>query len=57
MVDYKSNDQIIKYFKGLLDVILNYSHTWSVLQKYDEDKLLNSGKLKSNKLLSYIYRI
>ena len=21
--------------KGLLDVILNYSHTWSTLQKYD----------------------
>lgn len=37
--------------KGLLDVILNYSHTWYVLQKYDEDKLQNNGKLKSNKFI------
>lgn len=37
--------------KGLLDVILNYSHTWSTLQKYDEDNLNEKGKLKSNKFI------
>jgi len=37
--------------KGLLDVILNYSHTWSILQKYDEDKLLENGRLKLSKFV------
>lgn len=40
--------------QGLLNVILNYSHTWSVLQRYDEDKLIEEGKTKNNKFrLSY----
>ena len=34
---------------GLLNVILKYSHTWSTLQKYDEDTLVNNGIVKANK--------
>lgn len=41
--------------KGLLDVILNYSHTWSTLQKYDEDNLDEKGKIKSNKFILDYY--
>lgn len=34
---------------GLLNVILKYSHTWSTLQKYDDDSLVDGGKTKANK--------
>jgi len=34
---------------GLLNVILKYSHTWSTLQRYDEDSLVDAGKIKANK--------
>lgn len=33
--------------KGLLDVILNYSRTWSLLQNYDEDSLKKDIKSKN----------
>jgi len=37
--------------KGLLNVILNYSHTWSTLQRYDEDKFPDVGKIRSSKFV------
>ena len=38
--DTISNAQIeLNEAKGLLDVILNYSRTWTLLQEYDEDSL------------------
>lgn len=37
--------------KGLLDVILNYSRTWSLLQGYDEDSLKCDFALKEAKFI------
>ncbi|MEK6660199.1 MAG: virulence protein RhuM/Fic/DOC family protein [Campylobacterota bacterium] len=37
--------------KGLLDVILNYSRTWTLLQGYDEDSLKVEVELKEAKFI------
>ena len=42
--------------KGLLDVILNYSRTWSLLQGYDEDSLKCDFVPKEANLLYYIIK-
>lgn len=41
--------------KGLLDVILNYSRTWSLLQGYDEDSLKVNNKPNKSKFILDFY--
>lgn len=37
--------------KGLLDVIIGYSKTWSLLQGYDENSLLINPKANQNEFV------
>jgi len=37
--------------KGLLDVIINYSRTWTLLQGYDEDSLKKEAEKKEEKFI------
>ena len=46
-----SGDLALVEAKGLLDVILNYAKTWTLLQGYDEDSLVNQVDDKEEKFV------
>ncbi|MFP4486418.1 MAG: RhuM family protein, partial [Campylobacterales bacterium] len=45
------NELELSEAKGLLDVIISYSRTWSLLQGYDEDSLKVNNKPKKSKFI------
>ena len=46
-----SGDLALVEAKGLLDVILNYAKTWTLLQRYDEDSLSKQVEDKEEKFV------